>query len=124
MIESSSKPNNIFWFTNSICSILKKFCLERAREFQRRISFEFEKWAKFGYTNSNPDLEPILNDEIERRLCRACPKVFRCTECGKYRAIEDYDTLTKIDPAFFTCSDSNDKVNLRLTAKITQCIEI
>ena len=100
-------------------SILKKFCLERAREFQRRISFEFEKWAKFGYTNSNPDLEPILNDEIERRLCRACPKVFRCTECGKYRAIEDYDTLIKIDPAFFTCSDNNDKVGF--ISPLIQC---
>ena len=92
-------------------SILQKLCLERAREYSKRIHFEFDKWLKFGYTNSNPDLLPVINEEIERRWNKALPKVFRCTECGKYRLIEDFDKMKELDAAFFTCQDNPDSVS-------------
>ena len=53
----------------------------------------------------------MINEEIERRWNKALPKVFRCTECGKYRLIEDFDKMKELDAAFFTCQDNPDSVS-------------
>ena len=103
-----------------LLSILQKLCLERAREYSKRIYFEFDKWSKFGYTSSNPDLLPVMSEEIERRWNKALPKVFRCTDCGKYRLIEDYDKMKGLDAAFFTCVDNPDPVSsFEISEKVT-----
>ena len=59
----------------------------------------------------NVDLEPRVTDEVKRRWSKALPNVFRCTECGKYRAIDDYDKMKGINAALFTCEDNPDPVS-------------
>lgn len=88
--------------------VLQKICLERAKDYAKRVHIEFDKWVSFGYPSTFPDLIPEGNPTTERALNDALPCVFRCTECGKYRAITNFDKLESIDPAFFTCNDCPD----------------
>ena len=91
--------------------ILQKICLERAQDYAKRVHIEFDKWQKFGYESSYPELVPAGDPNSEKALNDALPKVFRCTVCGKFRAIVDFEKLESIDPAFFVCSDNPDQVS-------------
>ena len=91
--------------------ILQKICLERAQDYAKRVHIEFDKWQKFGYESSYPELLPAGDPDSEKALNDALPKVFRCTVCGKFRAIVDFEKLESIDPAFFVCSDNPDQVS-------------
>ena len=95
----------------NIFRILQKICLERAQDYAKRVHIEFDKWNKFGYESSYPELLPTGDPDSERALNDALPKVFRCTVCGKFRAILDFEKLESIDPAFFVCSDNPDPVS-------------
>ena len=95
----------------NIFRILQKICLERAQDYAKRVHIEFDKWNKFGYESSYPELLPTGDPDSERALNDALPKVFRCTVCGKFRAIVDFEKLESIDPAFFVCSDNPDPVS-------------
>jgi len=111
--------------------ILQKICLERAQDYAKRVHIEFDKWNKFGYESSYPELLPTGDPDSERALNDALPKVFRCTVCGKFRAIVDFEKLESIDPAFFVCSDNPDpkynkcdKEEKRLVSKELQMMPI
>ena len=71
---------------------------------------EFEKWNTFGYPNSDPLIDRDATAETEKEVNKALPKVYRCTECGKYRQI-DGETNKEIDAAFFICMENQDQVS-------------
>lgn len=86
---------------------LKNLCLERAHDYAKRIPMSFEKWVEFGYPNSDPSIDRDVNQKTDQAVNAILPKVFRCTECGKYRLIQSLDK--EIDAAFFICLENPDQ---------------
>ena len=72
---------------------------------------EFEKWQSFGYPNSDAWIERDQAAASEKEVNKALPRVYRCTECGKYRQI-DADSNKEIDAAFFICMENQDQVKI------------
>ena len=84
-------------------------CLERAHDYAKRIPMAFDKWVEFGYPNSDPTIDRDVNQKTDQAINAILPKVFRCTECGKYRLIQSLDK--EIDAAFFICLENPDQVS-------------
>ena len=78
---------------------------------------EFEKWESFGYPNSDPTIERNENDKSTKHVENSLPKLYRCTECGKFRQVTT-DKQT-IDAEFFICMENQDKVGKLLISIFT-----
>ena len=91
---------------------MKKICLERAQDYTKRVRLDFEKWCSFGYPNSDPTIERDSNPATDKQVNLALPRVYRCTECGKFRLI-NFELLNgkEIIPELFICMENPDTVS-------------